>query len=196
MALTGVVQSHALASDGVELQGASSATTTVAEIYEEYFFFVWRALSRFGVAPSRLEDAVHDVFLVVHRRLPEFEHRSTVKTWLYGIAMRVAKVHREQERRGARQACAEPPTSAVEHDPHEALARAQARALVQGVLDEMDFDRRAVFVLVELEQATVPQIAETLGLPLNTVYSRLRLARHDFELGVKRMRAKDLWRLR
>ncbi len=192
-----VVQSHALSSEDVVTLSHAQVVPSVAEIYEEYFSFVWRVLGRFGVPPQRLEDAAHDVFLIVHRRIAEFEHRSSVKTWLYGISLRVAKVHREQARRlPSGQSSEALAALGPEDDPHEATARAQARALVRQVLDDMDYERRVIFVLVELEQVAVPQVAESLGIPLNTVYSRLRLARRDFDSGIKRVRARDGWRLR
>src|SRR5882724_509457 len=63
-------------------------------IYDAYFDFVWRSLRRLGVPEATLDDAAQDVFVVVHRRLPEFEARSTVKTWLFGIVLRVVATHR------------------------------------------------------------------------------------------------------
>ena len=82
-----------------KLQSAMSAEPNVVEIYERHFDFVWRSLRRLGVQAVDLEDAAQDVFVVVHRRLVDFEHRSTLKSWLFGIALRVAKVYRHKATR-------------------------------------------------------------------------------------------------
>jgi len=73
--------------------------TSFAQIYEEYFAFVWRSLRALGVSRSALDDATQDVFVVVHRRLSDFEGRSSLKTWLFGIACRVAANHRRSRER-------------------------------------------------------------------------------------------------
>ena len=169
---------------------AQEAETSFEEIYDEYFEFVWRSVRRLGVAESQLDDAVQDVFLVVHRRLSDFEGRSSVRTWLFGIALRVARGHR---RRAARKG-----TEPLMHeviDPHgrrpdDETARNQGLRLVYQLLDELDDDKRAVFVSAELEQMTAPEIADALGVKLNTVYSRLRAARKNFEEALKRHHAR------
>jgi RNA polymerase sigma-70 factor, ECF subfamily len=169
----------------------------VARLYDEHFDFVWRTLGRFGVPIGLREDAVHDVFLVVHRRLESYEGRSSLKTWLFGIAQRVAKVHR---RVGARERLDVPHDDATlaasDGDPQERAAQAEAAALVERLLEELPEERRAVFILADLEEVSAPDIARAMGIPLNTVYSRLRLARRDFEDSVKRARARDPWRHR
>jgi RNA polymerase sigma-70 factor (ECF subfamily) len=121
------------------------------------------------------------VFIVVHRRLPEFEGRSAITTWLFAIARRVAGAHRRRVTR------TEPLENepAGPNDPFAALSRAEAVATVMAILDTMDEEKRVVFALVELEQMTVPDVARMLDLNLNTAYSRLRLARRAFELGVR-----------
>ncbi len=164
-------------------------------LYDQYFDFVWRSLRRLGVPVSALDDAVQEVFLVVHRRLPEFEGRSALKTWMFGIALNVAQ---HVMRSLARRASERPPDTlaAPVSTPQEDVLRAEAVRLLYRVLDELDPDKRSVFVMAELEYMTAPEIAEVTSLPLNTVYSRLRLARRDFEAALKRHRARDDWRLR
>jgi len=167
-----------------------------AEVYEEWFDFVYRSVRRLGLQDPHVDDAVQDIFVVVHRRLGDFEGRSTIKTWLFGIAIRVVKDHRRRATRkdqpteqlreslvGAREGC-----------PHQAAQKAEALRLVHTVLDSMDDDKRAIFVMAELEQMSAPEIADALDVKLNTVYSRLRAARAMFEMGVKRYRARDGWR--
>ncbi|HUJ60473.1 MAG TPA: sigma-70 family RNA polymerase sigma factor [Kofleriaceae bacterium] len=157
------------------------AVPSFDEIYAAHFAFVWRVLRAFGVPDAALEDAAQDVFVVVHRRLPEFEGRAMITTWLFAIARRVAGAHRRKDGR-TEPLVAEPEGRA---DTFAALSRAQAAATVMAILDTMDEGRRVVFALVELEQLSVPEVARLLDLNLNTAYSRLRLARHEFEAAVR-----------
>jgi RNA polymerase sigma-70 factor (ECF subfamily) len=149
-----------------------------------------------GVQESSVEDAVQDVFLVVHRRLPEFQGRSQIRTWLFGIVLRVAQSHRRSVRRREAHVVQGQPVeidavSATDPDgPMEAIAQRQAHTLVHRILDAMDDDKRAIFVLVELEQMTVREAAGVLGINFNTAYSRLRAARAMFEAAVAE-RAQD-----
>ncbi len=176
-------------------QPGLQAVPAFEEIYEESFDFVWRSLRRLGVQPSGLDDAVQDVFLVVHRRLAEFEGRSSIKTWIFGIALHVAqRAARTHARHPAEQLdeTIAAPVDAL--TPHDEAARREAVAVLYAILDELDADKRAVFVMAELEQMTAPEIAEIAGLPLNTVYSRLRAARREFEASLKRRQAHERWR--
>lgn len=177
--------------EGRDGSPAALAEFDVAAIYDSHFDFVWRVLRRLGVQPYQLEDAVQDVFVVVQRRLADFEQRSSVKTWLFGIALRVAKDQRRAHgKRGVEVPEADVVLIGSSKDPDEAAQQAEAAALLQSLLDELDDDRRAVFVMTELEGFTAPEIAETIGVGLNTVYSRLRLARRDLEQALQRFRAR------
>jgi len=161
------------------------AVPSFDEVYEAHFAFVWRVLRTFGVSETGLEDAAQDVFVVVHRRLPEFEGRAAVTTWLFAIARRVAGAYR---RRAGRDTRVEPLVDdelVANVDTFAALSRAQAVATVLAILDTMDEDKRMVFALVELEQLSVPEVAKLLDLNLNTTYSRLRIARQHFEARVR-----------
>jgi RNA polymerase sigma-70 factor (ECF subfamily) len=151
------------------------------DVYSAHFAFVWRVLRTFGVPESALEDAAQDVFVVVHRKLGEFEGRAAITTWLFAIARRVAGAHRRKVDRT--EVLAEEPASGS--DTFAALSRAQAAATVMAILDTMDEDKRIVFALVELEQLSVPEISRMLEINLNTAYSRLRLARQAFETAVR-----------
>jgi RNA polymerase sigma-70 factor, ECF subfamily len=168
----------------VEAASAESNALSFDDVYARHFAFVWRVLRTLGVPEAGVEDAAQDVFVVVHRRLCEFEGRAALTTWLFAIARRVASAHR---RKGAARAYDEPldddPAGAA--DTFAAFSRAQAAATVMAILDTMDEDKRIVFALVELEQLSVPEVARMLEINLNTAYSRLRLARHAFELAVR-----------
>jgi RNA polymerase sigma-70 factor (ECF subfamily) len=163
------------------------------DIYMAHVGFVWRVLRTFGVPEAQVEDAVQDVFLVVHRRLHEWQGKAAITTWLFAIARRVASNHRRRARRteplvddasnvAVRGAPAE---AGPGSDPFAEAARAQAAATVLAILDQLDDAKRSVFALVELEQVAVPEVARMLGINLNTAYSRLRLARQAFEAAVK-----------
>jgi RNA polymerase sigma-70 factor (ECF subfamily) len=151
------------------------------QVYEATFDFVWRSLRRLGVPEAALDDAAQDVFVVVHRRLPEFAGRSSLKTWVFGIAQHVASDHRRLLRRKGGHEQLDPTMPDAAPDPAELTARAEAVRELDRVLAALDEDKRAVFILAELEQLTAPEIAEAVGVPLNTVYSRLRAARRAFE---------------
>jgi RNA polymerase sigma-70 factor (ECF subfamily) len=166
-------------SPGQTADAASAAS--FESVYEAYFDFAWTNLRRMGVRPANLDDAVQDLFIVVHRRLHEFAARSSIKTWLAAIAWRVASDYRRHEtRKGGTEPL--PETLAANlPDPHGAAVHAEALRQLDALLRQLDDDKRAVFVLAELEQMTVPEIAEALELNLNTVYSRLRAARRTFD---------------
>jgi RNA polymerase sigma-70 factor, ECF subfamily len=155
------------------------------EVYEAHFAFVWRVLRTFGVPDTALEDAAQDVFVVVHRRLPDFEGRAAVTTWLFAISRRIACTHRRKLGRDNRSEPIADDDFAAPNDTFAALSRAQAAATVLAILDTMDDEKRAVFALVELEQLSVPEVAKLLDLNLNTTYSRLRIARQVFETRVR-----------
>ncbi len=163
-----------------------------SQIYEEYFDFVWRSVRRLGVAERALDDAVQDVFIVVHRRLGDFEGRSTLKSWIFGIARRVAKDHRRRARRKERgESLPDGLADSRTPSPLDSAAKAQAVALLHQLLDTLDDDKREVFVLAELEQMTVPEIAAAISINVNTVYSRLRAARRAFDQAVRRHQARE-----
>lgn len=160
------------------------------EVYEQHAAFVWRTLRAFGVMDAQLEDATQDTFVVVHRRLPEWEGRAAITTWLFAIARRVACTYRRKRDQAAQRTTPIDETLADSADTFAALARAQAAATVMAILDTLDEDKRIVFALVELEQMSVPDVARVLELNLNTAYSRLRLARTAFEAAAQAWRKK------
>jgi RNA polymerase sigma-70 factor (ECF subfamily) len=185
------------------IRGKPRAAPSFEAIYEEHFDLVWRNIRRLGVPEAGVDDAVQEVFLVVHRRLGAFEGRSALKTWIFAIVARVASDHRRALRRKSphtrsADAAVDADTVADEHalDPHERAARLEGVRLLHRMLDELDDEKRTVLVLAELEGMSAPEIAEALGENVNTIYARLRAARREFEVAVARERARDAWRLR
>lgn len=180
--------------DAQEASGAEARPLRLEDIYEEHFDFVWRSARRMGVREAAVDDVVQEVFLVAHRRLADFEGRSSIKTWLFAILMRVVSDYRRTLRRKG--GLAPLPDDGVVCDDRGACPAGQtehreAVRLLHRLLDALDDEKRAVFVLAELEQMTAPEMSEALGVNLNTVYSRLRAARRDFEKALERHRARE-----
>lgn len=151
----------------------------VAALYRAHARELWRALGRLGVQPAAVEDALHELFIVVQRRLPEFEHRAAIRTWLYAIAVRIARKFRDRARRNSFEpATVEWPSG--ERGPDQALLDAEALRMLDALLAELDEAKREVFVLHEVEELSAPQIAAILEVNVNTVYSRLREAKKAF----------------
>lgn len=168
-----------------------------AELYETYFDFVWANARRLGVAPAHVDDAVQDVFLAVYRRLPEFRGEASFKTWLFHFVLRVASTWRRSAQAAERRAGPDLAAPVVSPATPDALVEGrQAAELMYRLLDELPEARRALFILVELEEVSVAEAAVALELNLNTAHSRLRDARRDFEQAVERERAREDWRTR
>jgi RNA polymerase sigma-70 factor (ECF subfamily) len=176
---------------------------TFDAVYHRHAAFVWRNASRLGVPPSVVEDVMQEVFLVVHRRLPEFEERTSVRAWLSAILIRVVRAHRRVLRR--KDVGHQPGSSPVEPDavcdvrspsPLEAAERDETVRELYAILSQMNDERREVLVLAELEGLTVPEIADALQVNINTVYWRLRTGRKEFERILFRRRATEARSLR
>jgi RNA polymerase sigma-70 factor, ECF subfamily len=169
-------------------------------VYDAHFDFVWRSLRRLGVEEASVDDAAQEVFVVVHRRLGDFEGRSSLKTWLYSIALHVARHHRRaMKRRLAPNVALGPAELEAVPDrrgqgPDEAAEAADGLKLLDHLLGQLDDEKLEAFVLAHIEQMAATEIAEVLGENLNTVYSRLRAARRDFEQALARHRARERWR--
>jgi len=163
-------------------------------LYDAHVAFVWRNLRRLGVGTSDLDDKVQECFVVAHRRFREFVDRGHgPRAWLFQIALRVASDARRHRRRHPIDpdgGIAQDRTS-IEPPQVAAMARRDAMDLLDRALAPMDLDRRAVLVLHEIEQMTAPEIAETLSVPLNTVYSRLRVARQELERELARIAGEE-----
>lgn len=161
----------------------SNEKPTLAALYRDHADFVWRTVRRLGVPDESAEDVVQDVFIVVRRRLPDYEQRGAPTSWLFGIARGVAANFRRTRRRADRRlrVVVDPGAMPVAGaTPEDTLRRTRVATLVRGLLAELDPRQRIVFELSDVEGMSGPEIADALGIPLNTVYSRLRLARRRF----------------
>jgi RNA polymerase sigma-70 factor (ECF subfamily) len=179
----------------VEVRTAEPPTVerpAFANVFAAELPYVLRSLRRLGALPADVEDLGHDVFMVVHRELARFDPARPIRPWLFGIAFRVASDHRRLARVRLEVPTAQVPDAAALAESAEAhLERADDRALVLAALAALDLERRAVIVMHDLDGFSAPQVAAELGIPLNTAYSRLRLAREDLRRAVQRIRARS-----
>ncbi|HTM46314.1 MAG TPA: RNA polymerase sigma factor [Polyangiaceae bacterium] len=174
---------------------------TFEEVYQEYLPVVWHKARRLGVVDSALDDVCQDVFMAVYKRLPEFEGRSSLKTWVLGFVINVVYIHNRTLRRKsvAHRASGEliDPDTLEDHRsqaPDERVARTQAARIAHKVLSRLPEDKRAIYILFELEGMNAAEIA-TAAAPQYTpgkIHTRLRAARQQFSQAVERYRAKDL----
>jgi RNA polymerase sigma-70 factor, ECF subfamily len=164
------------------------------EVYRQYFDFVWSSARRFGVPPDAIDDFVQEVFIVVHAKLAGLERPEALRSWIYGVVRRMASEYRRAQRTRVAagilvgsygESVSPQPT------PLEQLNTNADLALLVSLLDELDEPKREVFALVEVDELTVPEAAEVLEIPLNTAYSRLRAARHAFEVALARRRERS-----
>jgi RNA polymerase sigma-70 factor, ECF subfamily len=162
-----------------------------ARLVELHFDFIWRLLRRLGVPAGDADDAAQEVFLIASRKLQAINDGSE-RSFLFGTALRIAAKASEQRRRRSaldRAAAEEGPISPAA--PDELLEWRRARELLDEILEAMPLDLRVVFVLFELEELTMAEIASMLGVPNGTAASRLRRARQEFETRVERMKARS-----
>lgn len=168
---------------------SSSDQPELGAVYEAHFRYVWRCLRSLGVHDAHLEDALQDTFMVVQRRLAEFDGSAQLRTWLYAIALRIARKYRERVRReptSLETARESQPELTLHATGEGAALHSERLALARAALETLSDEQREVFVLARVEQMSAPEISSVVGIPLNTVYSRLRAARLAFEAEVAR----------
>jgi len=176
-------------------EGATHADDAAfCAMYRAQFDYVHATLRRLGVALRDIEDVAHDLFLAVHRRWADYHPDRPIRPWLFGFAFRVASDYRN--RAGFRREMldgTEPWTQAADETiaTDDRLIAEERRALVLRALQELDLERRALFVMFEIDGASASEVAETFGIPPNTAYSRLRLARAEFEQAVRRLSSRE-----
>lgn len=178
----------------VALKRSEPATVTdFAGVFSEYAPFVLRVLRHLGVPAADLQDQAQEAFVAVFRALPSFAGRSSLRTWVYGICVHVASNYRRRAYVRRERSVAEPPEQAQDPDQHQAFERNQGWPVLRGLLDALDAEKREVFVLYELEELPMREVAEACGCPLQTAYSRLHAARrvllekyHEQELSDER----------
>lgn len=151
------------------------------QLHRRYFDFTWRSLRHLGVPATAVEDAVQDVWLSVHRQLVHFEGRSTLRTWLFGIALNTARnYHRGQRRHPPAAELAEEPPSAAP-SPEAAHESSEALALVARFIQRLDEPGRILFTLYILEGVTAAEVAAVLEIDVDLLYERARRLRRALD---------------
>lgn len=165
------------------------AVPSFEELYQRYFEFVWKCVRAFGFASDDIDDIVQDVFLVVQRRQADLREEGLARSWIYGITRRVVSSHRRRRReRDARAAIEVDALKSPEQSPLAATEQNLEVRVLSRLLEGLDEHKREVFVLCEILEMSGREVSETIGVPVNTVYSRLRAAREEFDAAVQRYR--------
>jgi len=188
------VLGHAALAEG----GSSSAPAEVPSfesIYQDYFDFVWSSTRRLGVSPPTTDDVVQEIFMVIHSKLHTLRQAHSLRSWIYGIVRRtVSHHHRSQRSKAATGAAFALEAEALQPMAPTPLDMTQQNdqvKLLWRLLEKLDAAKREIFILAELEEMTAPEIAEALEIPLNTAYSRLRIARQTFQEALVRQNGQD-----
>ncbi len=171
----------------------SAAGIDITKLHEAHAEFVWSTLYRLGIREADLPDLLQEVFLVAHRRADSFDGTSKATTWLFSICAKVASTHRR--RAHVRREELYDPTTRVDRSSQpradDLVDEKRAKATLYEILDALEPEKRAVFVMFELEEKPGAEIAEIMGIPLGTVHSRIHSARADFEKELSRLRLRE-----
>jgi len=164
--------------------GDTRLSAELRAVYLDQFAYVMATLRRLGVAERDLEDVAHDVFVTLHRRFEDYDRARPLRPWLFGIAYRSASDYRKLARHRREDMDHEVDPADPRLPVDETMDREQKRRLLVAALQDVELERRAVLVMHDLDGVGVPEIADQLGIPLNTAYSRLRLARKELQVAV------------
>ena len=164
---------------GRAMSAASEGRPDFRSIFDGEFAYVWTSLRRLGVPERDLEDVTHDVFVEVFRNLARYDPSRPLRPWLFAFAFRFASDYRRLARHRVEVYEEHSGTSKMPL-ADDAMAARELRTLIAAALESIDLSRRGVFILYELDGRAMAEIAEALGIPVNTAYSRLRLAREEF----------------
>jgi RNA polymerase sigma-70 factor, ECF subfamily len=174
---------------------ATAPLPSFEDIYKQYFDFVWSSARHLGAEKDAVDDVVQDAFIVIHSRLVTLQRPEALRSWIYGVVRRTASDHRRARRTrdsararlGTELKWSQPPRSS----PLKMAERNDELRQLENVLAELDEPKREVFVMVEILEMTVPEVARALDMPLNTAYSRLRMARQAFAEALAEHEALD-----
>jgi RNA polymerase sigma-70 factor, ECF subfamily len=159
------------------------------DIFQREFDYVWTSLRRLGVRDADAEDVAQELFVQVYRRMDAYDPARPLRPWLFAFAFRCASDWRRLARHRVENLEDPDRRPADQGGADDAVARAEDRHLVERALEHVDLERRGVFILFELDEVPMKDIAESLGIPLFTAYSRLRLARQEFTVAIRRLQA-------
>jgi len=158
------------------------------DVVRQHGDYVWRVVRYLGVPEDDIPDVCQEVFLVVLRRIDSVQNERQIKSWLYGICLRVVSNHRRSLRRRREVLADVPPERTASPTQHRHVERTETRAILLRLLDRLEESKRSVFVMHEIEQLPMPAIADLLGIPVGTGYSRLRAARQEMKRSLAALR--------
>lgn len=156
--------------------GEPVAVPSFSRIFAEHVRYVWRALLALGVADADVQDASQQVFLVLHRKLTQYDGSCTLRTFIYGMCLRVASDYRRRRQRVREHPVETLPERVLAPSQLTDVATRQALERLEVVLERLPEAQREVFVLFELEELSMAETAQAIGCPLFTAYARLRSA--------------------
>lgn len=168
---------------------------SVEEVYDGHVDFVARFARGLGVPSAEIDDVIQDVFVVVVRDLAGFEGRASVRTWMARITYNVVRTHRRKRGQRQREAVFDEEIEVEGKTPHDLVLEREAMRAFSQIFAKMPEEQRVVFWLAEVEGLEMAAIAASVGVPVATAHSRLRLARGVYQRGVEQLRAKDAWRM-
>ena len=183
-----MIEARRRAADTTEAAAAGETPTpSFREIFERELGFVYNTLRRLGIRDADLPDATQEVFATVAGVLGDYDPTRPLRPWLFGIAYRVGMRYLEvaHRRREVPSEIPDAPDSSPGADA--AVEREETRDLARLALSKVEPSRRAVLILSHFEGLSVPEIAETLQIPVNTAYSRLHRARLELAEAAKKL---------
>jgi RNA polymerase sigma-70 factor (ECF subfamily) len=170
------------------------ARVTATDMFREHGRYAFRLLRRLGVHEADVDDVLQEVFVAVHRKLPEFDPSRSGRGWLYGICLRLAANYRRTRRKRREMHVAQghesEPVDIDAATPLEVVEARKARAVLDSILAELPDPKRDVFVLHVIEDLPMHEVAEAIGCPLHTAYTRFYAAKKLFEAAARRVRAQ------
>ncbi len=177
---------------GLPPQGAGDAGYAFRTVFEADLDYVCASLHRLGARGPDVEDVAHDVFLVLVEKMSTLDRTRPLRPWLFGVAMRLLYAHRRKLRASTEVPTSSPDALDSAPSPSDLALAAEQRRLVDAALDDLSDEQRAVFVLHAVDDVAMPEVASALEIPLNTAYSRYRLAREAFTRAVRRTKLGGL----
>jgi RNA polymerase sigma-70 factor (ECF subfamily) len=178
-------------------EAGGPAVPSFRSVYDDYFDFVWSCARRMGVPAEAMDDVVQEIFIVVHARLKSLERPASLRSWLYSVVRRTVSTYHRARHVRARESpdpALDESASVLEPSPLDLAVLGDELKLLWRLLGELDAPKREVLILAELEEMTMPEIAQAIGIPLNTAYSRLRAARQEFNEAFARYSAQHKMR--
>ena len=159
-------------------------------VFDTEFSYVCRVLRRLGVLVPDLEDVAQEVFVSVHGKFASYDRALPIKPWLFAFAYRAASNYQRLARHRREVSEDELGDSIAEGTPEQALVDRQLQARVLNALQGVPLERRSVLIMHDIDGIGAPDIASALSIPVNTVYSRVRVARDEFRAALKREQLK------